>query len=217
MTWHFLLQKLVTWPKLPSVTHSYEKVLLCFFSLLWGFFSVIHFSLEVLLGLISSLIFSAGFRKVPVFIFHLDLLLFTSQMLTDVVMRDSLAVFFLQRMLIFKFFFCGFIDSMLVGVHNRTHTRDSGQDLHGVPRSFEKTSSSLTKLLTGKTFHKWKLVGKESRSRCLLCKCGETLSERLLNRGKIRRGWADVLACPQLQESCLWEMGYGDNFALVTE
>lgn len=54
---NFLLQKLVTFLKPPSVTHCYEKVLLYFFYLLLSF-SPIQFSLEVLPGLISYLICS---------------------------------------------------------------------------------------------------------------------------------------------------------------
>lgn len=44
---------------------------------------------------------------------------------------------------------------------------------------------------------------KESRSRWLLCKCGETLPERLLKGEKIRRGKVDVLACPEFW-GCLY-------------
>lgn len=119
------------------------KVLLCFSFLLWGF-SVIHFSLEILLGLISSLICSAflissqpvGFRKVPVFIFHLNWSLFISQMLTDVVMRAS-PLSFCKECWFYGGVY-GFIDSRPVGVHSRAYTRVAAQDLHGVPRPFEK-------------------------------------------------------------------------------
>lgn len=62
---------------------------------------MIHFSLEVLLGLISSLICSvllislerAGFRNAPVLVLHLNWLPFTSQMLREVVTRASLLSF----------------------------------------------------------------------------------------------------------------------------
>lgn len=189
MTWHFFLQKLVTLSKLSSVTHSYEELLLCFFFPLWGL-SVIHFSLEVLLGLISSLICSAllinsqpaGFRKVPVFIFHLSWLLFTSQMLTDVVMRALLFSFCKEC---WFFFSVVFMDILIPGLLVCTAELTQGmqdntsmefQDLlRKFPAPWRRPwrSRLLVKLPQVKTC--WE----ESRSRWLLCKCGETLSERL--------------------------------------
>lgn len=108
---------------------------------------------------------------------------------------ESLAGFFLQRMLIF--FFGGgmmFMDILIPGL--LVCTAEPAQGMQ------DKTSMEFQDLLRkvpapcrglGRACSLVKLpqvetCWEESRSRWLLCKCGETLSERLLNTGKIRRG-----------------------------
>lgn len=145
----------------------------------------------------------AGFRNVPVLVLYLNWVLFTSRMQRGG--YKSLTVVFLQRTLIFMVVFMGIVIPGL-SVCTAEVTQMIQDKTYWSYKAFSEKFPAL--------FRPWQSCSrvralpvatcwKESRSRWLLCKCGETLSERLLKGEKIRGGKVGVLACP-LFWGCLY-------------
>lgn len=197
MIWPFLLQKLVTLSKLSSVTHSYKKNVALFFLPTVGFFSdsflfgsIIGLDLIPNLLCISHKLTACWFQKGASVHFSFELVAVYKPN-ADRCGYESLAGFFLQRMLIYLVVFMDIlIPGLVVCIAELTQvmqdkTSMEFQDLlRKLPAPWRRPWQSYLVVKLPQVETCWK----ESRSRWLLCKCGETLSERLLNREKIRRG-----------------------------